>query len=63
LDFLGLTGDPSMPTWGRLLEEGRRFLGIAPWIAIAPGVALTTAVLIVNRLSAHLQRVVGRYTG
>jgi peptide/nickel transport system permease protein len=44
LDFLGLSGSPSDPTWGRMLAEGRRYLRRAPWIALAPAALLTTLV-------------------
>ena len=44
LDFLGLSGSPSDPTWGRMLAEGRRYLRLAPWIALVPAVLLVTLV-------------------
>jgi peptide/nickel transport system permease protein len=42
LDFLGLSGAVSDPTWGRMLAEGRRYLRRAPWIALVPGGLLVT---------------------
>jgi peptide/nickel transport system permease protein len=51
LDFLGLTGSPSLPTWGRMLNEGRSFLRIAPWIVLGPGIMLTLSVIAVAGLS------------
>jgi peptide/nickel transport system permease protein len=51
LDFLGLTGSPSTPTWGRMLNEGRAYLRVAPWIVLGPGVMLTLSVLAVTGLS------------
>lgn len=51
LDYLGLTGSPSVPTWGRMLNEGRAFLRITPWIALGPGALLTLSVLSVTGLS------------
>ena len=48
LDFLGLSGSPSDPTWGRMLAEGRRYLRRAPWIALAPGLLLTTLVVAIT---------------
>lgn len=50
LEFLGLAGSPSAPSWGRMINEGRAFLGTAPWIAVAPGVLLTLAVVSVMGL-------------
>lgn len=51
LDYLGLTGSPSIPTWGRMLNEGRAFLRVAPWIAFGPGFLLTGTVVTVTALS------------
>ncbi len=50
LDFLGVTGSPSWPTWGRMLAEGRAYLREAPWIAFAPGILLTLSVMAVMGL-------------
>ncbi len=51
LDFLGVSGSPSVPTWGRLLGEGRAYIRVAPWIALPPGLLLTLSVLAVIGLS------------
>lgn len=56
LDFLGVTGSPSLPTWGRLMAEGRSYLNNAPWIAIAPGVMLTLSVVAVTGLADAWRR-------
>jgi peptide/nickel transport system permease protein len=45
LDFLGVTGAISTPTWGRMIAEGRPFLRDAPSIALAPGFLLTLTVV------------------
>ena len=46
LSFLGLGVPPPHPSWGRdILTGAQNFLEIAPWLAIAPGVALTFAVM------------------
>lgn len=45
LSFLGLGIPPPVPSWGRMLSgSGRRYMYEATWLAIWPGVALTTAV-------------------
>lgn len=45
LSFLGYGIPPPYPSWGRMLgQESRLFLFEAPWLAIFPGVALTTVV-------------------
>lgn len=56
LDFLGVSGGPSVPTWGRILGEGRPYLREAPWIALPPGMLLTLAVLAVMGLSDAWRR-------
>ncbi|HOA23835.1 MAG TPA: ABC transporter permease [Aggregatilineales bacterium] len=56
LDFLGVSGGPSVPTWGRILGEGRPYLRDAPWIALPPGLLLTLAVLAVMGVSDAWRR-------
>jgi peptide/nickel transport system permease protein len=49
LSFLGLGIPPPAPSWGGMLSlDGRSYMFLAPWLAIAPGVALTTAVYGIN---------------
>jgi ABC-type dipeptide/oligopeptide/nickel transport system permease subunit len=48
LSFLGLGGEPGTPDWGVMLYEGRQAFRAAPWIAAAPGLALTLTVILVN---------------
>lgn len=50
LSFLGLGGAPGMPDWGIMLAEGRNGFRLAPWSSIAPGLALTILVLLINDL-------------
>ena len=45
LSFLGLGLPPETPTWGSLLNQGRRFLVEAPHISLFPGIALSLVVL------------------
>ncbi|MEJ5220722.1 MAG: ABC transporter permease [Tepidiforma sp.] len=44
LAFLGL-GDPTVPSWGKMIEEGRRNGPSNPWMAFIVGMALTFVVL------------------
>jgi peptide/nickel transport system permease protein len=44
LSFLGL-GDPNIVTWGSMIAEGRNVLRSAPFLSLAPGVALVLTVL------------------
>ena len=58
LSYLGLGTPPPTPSWGGMLAvEGRRNLENAPWLAIAPGVAISIAVLAVNMLGDALRDV------
>jgi len=45
LSFLGLGIQPPAPSWGNMISGGRDLLVVAPWVALAPGVALVLTVL------------------
>jgi len=45
LSFLGLGVQPPTPSWGTMLSEARSFMERDPWLAVAPGSAITVAVL------------------
>jgi peptide/nickel transport system permease protein len=48
LSFLGLGTQPPTPAWGLMLNESRRFIEIAPWLSVFPGLAIVFAVLAFN---------------
>jgi peptide/nickel transport system permease protein len=48
LSFLGLGVDPSTPTWGSLLGQGRNFIVEAWWISLLPGFAIMISVIGIN---------------
>jgi ABC-type dipeptide/oligopeptide/nickel transport system permease subunit len=50
LSYLGLGGEPGVADWGVMLAEGRNILYDAPWVAIAPGLAITLTILSINSL-------------
>jgi peptide/nickel transport system permease protein len=50
LSFLGLGAQPPTPSWGIMVAEGRRFLALAPWATVAPGLAIMVVVLGFNLL-------------
>jgi len=51
LSFLGLGVPPPAPSWGGMLSASNEsYLLQAPWLAIAPGVAISLAVLALNML-------------
>jgi peptide/nickel transport system permease protein len=45
LSFLGVGLDPSTPSWGTMLNDGRDYLLTAWWIATMPGIAIGITVL------------------
>jgi ABC-type dipeptide/oligopeptide/nickel transport system permease subunit len=55
LSFLGLGVQPPTPEWGAMLNEGRGYLRDAPWVTIAPGLAIALTVLAVNLLGDFLR--------
>jgi len=56
LSFLGVGVPPPNPTWGGMLSgSGRTFVLDAPWLTIAPGVAIATAVFAANMLGDALR--------
>jgi len=55
LSFLGLGTQPPTPSWGTMLGSGRRFLEMAPWVAIFPGLAIMITVLGFNLLGDALR--------
>jgi peptide/nickel transport system permease protein len=51
LSYLGLGIQPPTASWGTMLNEGRTYLEIAPWMSIFPGLAIMLAVLSLNLMS------------
>jgi peptide/nickel transport system permease protein len=47
ISFLGLGIQPPEPTWGNLLIGAQDYLYTAPWLAIAPGLAITATLLVI----------------
>jgi len=55
LSFLGLGTQPPTPSWGRDLNEARRFLADAPWLVIFPTLAIMASVLGLNSIGDGLR--------
>jgi peptide/nickel transport system permease protein len=55
LSFLGLGIQPPAPSWGNMIAGGRDLIVTAPWVAIAPGVALIVTVLACTLLGDSLR--------
>jgi peptide/nickel transport system permease protein len=58
LSFLGLGTQPPTPSWGLMLNEGRRFMEIAPWLSIFPGLAIVFAVMAFNLVGDGLRNAI-----
>jgi peptide/nickel transport system permease protein len=57
LSFTGLGLDPSTPSWGTMLNDGRDYLLSAWWISTMPGIAIGFTVLGVLMLGEGLREV------
>ncbi len=55
LSYLGLGPPPPNASWGRLLQEAQGTVFVAPFGAIAPGIALVTLVIGMNLLADGLR--------
>jgi len=56
LSFLGFGIPPPEPSWGGMLSgAGRRYMSLAPWIALWPGLALALVVYGMNMLGDGLR--------
>jgi ABC-type dipeptide/oligopeptide/nickel transport system permease subunit len=67
LSFLGVGARPPLPSWGTMITEGQAYFLSKPWVCVAPGLAILTAVLGFNLLGdgirdlfdPHRRRVAG----
>jgi ABC-type dipeptide/oligopeptide/nickel transport system permease subunit len=57
LSFIGLGAQPPMPEWGALLLEGRSNVFEAPWLLLAPGIAILVTVMGFNLFGDALRDV------
>ena len=55
LSFLGLGVQPPTPSWGNMIAGGRELIVTAPWVAVAPGLALVVTVLACTLLGDALR--------
>ena len=62
LSFLGL-GDPSVMSWGYLVSNAQRFLRVAWWMSVFPGLAIAMSVLGINLMSDALNDVLTAASG
>lgn len=55
LSFLGLGAPPPAPSWGRMIEQSSRFMGLSPWPVLWPAVTVSMTVLALNLLGDALR--------
>jgi len=55
LSFLGFGVQPPTPSWGNMLSSGKVYMEMAPWVAVAPGVAIFCIVFGLNILGDGLR--------
>jgi len=55
LSYLGVGVQPPTPSWGAILNEGKEFLTLAPWVSLFPGAFIMLAVLSLNVLGDGLR--------
>ncbi|MCX7028025.1 MAG: ABC transporter permease [Spirochaetes bacterium] len=61
LSFLGVGAQPPEASWGLMVSNGREYLFNAPWVAIAPGIAILVTVLAFNFLGDGLRDALDPY--
>ncbi len=61
LSFLGMGVPLEIPSWGRMLADGRRFVDTSWWLAVFPGLAIFITVLATNLLGDCLRDVLDPY--
>lgn len=55
LSFIGLGAQPPSSDWGLMISEARPLIDRAPWVALAPGIAMGITVIAVNLLGDGLR--------
>lgn len=55
LSYLGLGIQPPQPEWGNMLAEGQSYFQRAPWLMVAPGLAILISVLSFNLMGDGLR--------
>jgi peptide/nickel transport system permease protein len=55
LSFLGFGVQPPAADWGLMINNSRDFVEVAPWLALAPGAAMSLTVIAVSMLGDGLR--------
>jgi peptide/nickel transport system permease protein len=59
LSFIGTGVQPPTPSWGNMIAEGRDYLLAAPWISVAPGLAIALTVMALHVVADRASRSFG----
>jgi len=54
LSYLGLGVPLPAPSWGRMVSDAQTYVAVAPWLVVAPGVAIALAVVGFNLIGYGL---------
>ena len=57
LSFLGFGVQPPAADWGLMIANGRAFVDTAPWISLAPGIAISITVIGISLVGDGLREV------
>lgn len=55
LSYLGLGIQPPTATWGTMLRDAQRYLYLAPWYTLAPGIIIFGVILVLNFFGDRLR--------
>ena len=59
LSYLGLGVPLPTPSWGRMVSDAQTYIAVAPWLSVAPGVAIALAVIGFNLIGYGLIDLIG----
>ena len=59
LSYLGLGVPLPTPSWGRMVSDAQTYIAVAPWLVVAPGLAIGTAVIGFNLIGYGLIDLLG----
>jgi peptide/nickel transport system permease protein len=57
LSFLGFGVQPPSADWGLMISNGRAFVDTAPWISLAPGIAMSVTVIAISLVGDGLREI------
>lgn len=57
LSFLGFGVQPPSADWGLMISNGRAFVDTAPWISLAPGIAMSITVIAISLVGDGLREI------